>query len=79
MRRIQSACLEQTVHFQLKDGAPKELALRLMREEYEAYKQHLAFRKTRYKILEEQFLTDGSLIIKIIKQYNDHNCGDYLD
>lgn len=79
MRRIQSACLEQTVHFQLKDGVPKDMALRLLAEEYEAYKQHLERRKTKHKILEEDPQPDGSLVIKIIKQYNDHDCGSYLD
>ena len=79
MRRIQPACLEQTVHFQLKDGVPQDMALRLLEEEYEAYKRHLERRKTKHKILEEKTQPDGSLIIKIIKQYNDHDCGSYLD
>ena len=79
MRRIKSACLEQTVHFQLKDGVPHDQALRLMEEEYGAYKQSLARRHTKYKLLEEQRRQDGSLIIKLIKQYNDHDCGTYLE
>lgn len=79
MRRIQSACLEQTVHFQLKDGVEHDIALRLMWEEYEGYRLRLERRKTRYKILEETIQSDGSLVIRIIKQYNDHNCGNYLD
>lgn len=79
MRRIQAACLEQTVHFQLKDGLAHDQAIQLVKEEYEAYRMHLERRKTRHKILEEQTLPDGSIIIKIKKQYNDHNCGTYLD
>lgn len=79
MRRIKSACLEQTVHFRLKEGVPREIALRLMQEEYQGYLHHMAYRKTRYKILEEIPQADGSLVIRIIKQYNDHDCGTYLD
>ena len=79
MRRIHAACLEQTVHFQLKDGLDHGLAIQLVKEEYEAYRMHLERRKTQYKILDEQVLNDGSIVIKIKKQYNDHNCGTYLD
>lgn len=79
MKRIQAACLEQTVHFQLKDGLSDDLARQLVKEEYEAYRIHLERRKTKYKILEEELQPDGSILIKIKKQYNDHDCGTYLD
>ncbi len=79
MRRIQAACLEQTVHFQLKDGLAHDLAIQLVKEEYEAYRLHLERRKIKYKIVEEKTQPDGSIIIKIKKQYNDHSCGTYLE
>lgn len=40
MRRIQAACLEQTIHFMMKDG---------------------------------------SVILKIKRQYNNHGIGNYFD
>jgi hypothetical protein len=34
---------------------------------------------TQYKIIEETTQPDGSVILKIIKQYNASPVGDYLD
>lgn len=34
MKRIQSACLSQTIHFQLKDGIPHEAAVQEAEREY---------------------------------------------
>lgn len=38
MKRIKSACLLQTIHFQLKEDIPHEAAVRGVREELEHYK-----------------------------------------
>ena len=38
MKRIKAACLEQTVHFQLKDDLGHAAAARAVKEEYEHYK-----------------------------------------
>ena len=35
--------------------------------------------RTAYKIEEEAVQPDGSVIVKIRKQYNNHNVGDYMD
>ena len=35
--------------------------------------------RTRYKIVEETVQPDDSILIKIKKQYNHHDCGDYMD
>lgn len=35
--------------------------------------------RTKYKILEETVLQDGSIRIRIIKQYNQSPVGDYLN
>ena len=78
MKRILAACLQQTVHFKLKDGIEPELGAKLVKEEYEGYKLKLERSRTRYQILEEQFQPDGSIIIKIKKQYNDSPCGEYF-
>ena len=79
MKRIKAACLEQTIHFQLKDGVSTELAKEQVRQEYEAYKMQLDRHRTQYKIIEEAEQPDGSLIIKIKKQNNTQPVGTYLD
>ena len=75
MKRIKAACLEQTIHFQLKDGISSEL----VRQEYEAYKTQMGRHQIQYKIVEETEQPDGSLIIKIKKQNNTQPVGSYLD
>ena len=79
MKRIKAACLEQTIHFQLKDGISPELAKQQVRQEYESYKKQMDRHQTRYKIVEEIEQPDGSLIIKIKRQNNTQPVGDYLD
>ena len=79
MKRIQSACLHQTVHFQLKDDIAHQLAVDEVKAEYENYKQQLDRRHIQHKILEEKTLDDGSIVIRIIKQFNSYDAGNYLD
>ncbi len=71
--------MEQTIHFQLKDGISAELAKQQVRQEYESYKAQMDRHKTQYKILEEAEQPDGSLIVKIKKQNNAQPVGNYLD
>lgn len=52
MKRIQSACLHQTVHFQLKDDIAHQLAMDEVKAECENYKQQLDRRHIQHKILE---------------------------
>ena len=79
MKRIKAACLEQTIHFQLKDGISSELAKQQVRQEYESYKVQMDRHRVQYKIIDEAEQPDGSLIIKIKKQNNTQPVGDYLD
>lgn len=79
MKRIKAACLQQTVHFQLKDDLSHDVAVEAVRVEYERYRRQLDQARTQYKILEEQTQSDGSIIIKIKKQYNTTPVGDYMD
>ena len=79
MKRIQSACLIQTLHFQLKEGVPREQAVADVREEYAQYKARLERSHTRYRIMREEPQDDGSIVIEIRKQYNNASCGTYLD
>lgn len=79
MKRIKAECLEQTLHFMLKDGFSPEEAKRQVRQEYEHYKAQMDHRGTLYRILEETEQPDGSLIIKVKRQNNYHPVGGYLD
>ncbi len=78
MKRVQAACICQTLHFFQKDEVSKERNEKLSREEIEKYKQSLEYAKTEYKILDETKQDDGSIVIKVIKQYNNSPVGDYL-
>lgn len=79
MKRVKAACLEQTLHFQLKDGVSSELTRQQVKEEYEIYKAKMDRIQTQYKILSELEQPDGSLIVKIKKQFNAQPVGDYFD
>lgn len=79
MKRIKAACLEQTIHFQLKDRISSEQAKRQVRQEYESYKTQMDRHRIQYKIIEEAEQSDGSLIIRIKKQNNTQPVGSYLD
>ena len=79
MKRIKAACICQTLHFMLKENVGHDYALKLVQEEVSHYKQSLERNHIQYKILEENTLEDGSIMIKIIKQYNQSPEGDYLN
>ena len=79
MKRIKAACICQTLHFMRKENVGHDYALKLVQEEVSHYKQSLERNHIQYKILEENTLEDGSIMIKIIKQYNQSPVGDYLN
>ncbi len=79
MKRVKAACICQTLHFLLKEDFPQDYALKQVRDEVAYYKRKLDANRTQYKILEETEQPDGSIIIKVIKQYNASPVGDYLD
>lgn len=79
MKRIKSACICQTIHFMLKDDISNEFNRKKVEDEVENYKKNLEKNRTQYKIVEESIQDDGSVIIKIIKQYNASPVGDYLN
>ncbi|MGN0907146.1 MAG: hypothetical protein ACI4NM_08360 [Bullifex sp.] len=79
MKRVKAACICQTLHFQLKDDVPREYAAELAQKEYEQYKEHLTRNRTAFRIVEETKEPDGSIVVKVIKQYNESPVGDYLD
>ena len=79
MKRVKAACICQTLHFILKDDLGHDYAVKLVKEEVEKYKASLGRNRTKYKIVSEETQSDGSVMIKIIKQYNMSPVGDYLD
>ena len=79
MKRVKAACICQTLHFMLKDDLGHDYAVKLVKEEVEKYKASLDKNRTKYKIVSEETQSDGSVMIKIIKQYNTSSVGDYLD
>ena len=42
MKRIKAACLEQTIHFMLKEDLPHDEAVQFVKAEYEHYLAQLA-------------------------------------
>lgn len=79
MKRIKEACLLQTIHFQLKEDLGHAAAVQAVRAEYQHYKAQLDRSRTQYKITDEEMQPDGSILIHIKKQYNNHRCGSYMD
>ena len=78
MKRIQSACLEQTIRFVMKDDIPREEARQMVQAEYRHYLEQMDRNRTGYKALEELPQADGSLIVRLKRQYNNYDVGDYL-
>lgn len=79
MKRIKAACICQTLHFLLKEDTEPVLAQRLVQDEVAAYRKRLEVSGAKYRILSEEQQTDGSVILRIKKQYNQSPVGDYLD
>lgn len=79
MKRVKAAYICQTLHFMLKDGLAHSIAARQVREEVEHYKQALERNHTKHKIADETTQEDSSVIVRIIKQYNQSPVGNYLD
>jgi len=79
MKRVKAACICQTLHFMLKEDAEHQWAVNQVKLDVEHYKQSLERNRTKYKIVEETPQSDGSVILKVIKQYNASPVGNYLD
>ena len=66
MKRIISACLEQTQRFE------SEIS-------YQAYIESLERKRIKYKIIDKQIQSDNTVVIKIIRDYNSDPVDGYLD
>lgn len=63
----------------MKEDVGHDYALKMVNEEVEHYKKNLERKNTQYRIVEQAVQADGSIILKIIKQYNASPVGDYLN
>lgn len=79
MKRVKAACICQTLHFMLKEDVGHDYAVKQVKEEVSQYKKTLEHNHTPYRIAEETEQSDGSMILKVIKQYNSSPVGTYLD
>ena len=72
MKRVQAACIFQTLCFQQKEdlNLSGEQLLKLNRTELEGYIKKLDEQKLRYRITDQQELENGSIVIRVRKQYN---------
>ncbi len=66
MKRIESACLEQTLIFD-------------SREELEIFKRQLEKKRVPFKVEGVQDLTDGMVSVRMLRRYVHDPVGDYLD
>lgn len=79
MKRVKAACICQTLHFMLKEDVGHDYAVQLVKQEAEQYKKTLERNRTQYKIVDETEQFDGSIMLKVIKQYNSSPVGNYMD
>lgn len=78
MKRIRAACICQTFHFFQKDNVEHEYTAQAVQNEVMNYKKQLERNHVQYQILSEVLQPDGSILLHIIKQYNNAPVGNYL-
>lgn len=73
MKRVKAACIFQTLVFSQKEdcGFSVEQIRSLNRQEVSRYRQTLERTHTRYQIESETEEADGSITVRVRKQYND--------
>ena len=73
MKRVKSACILQTLVFMQKEdcGLSRNSILEANRREVEHYKHTMDRTHTRYQIVSQEEQEDGSIIVRVRKQYND--------
>ncbi len=82
MKRIQSACILQTLVFSQKEdsGMTRQQQLKANHDEIARYQAAMQRNRTRYQILEEIEQEDGSILVRVRKQYNDRaDVSEYFD
>lgn len=73
MKRIKAACIQQTLVFAQKEdcGLTREQQRKRNHDEISSYKATMDRRHTKYQIVEETDQSDGSVLVRVRKQYND--------
>ena len=72
MKRVKAACILQTLVFAQKDDCGLTLEQQLkVNHEVSRYKATMDRSRTRYQIAEETEQADGSVLVRVRKQYND--------
>ena len=73
MKRVKAACILQTLVFAQKGdcGLTREQQLKVNHDEVSRYKAAMDRSRTRYQITEETEQADGSVLVRVRKQYND--------
>lgn len=73
MKRVKAACIFQTLVFAQKEdcGISRDQQLHINRDEVARYKASLDRSGTRYQITEETEQENGSIIVRVRKQYNE--------
>ena len=73
MKRVKAACILQTLVFMQKDDGflSKNSILEANRREVERYTNAMDRTHTRYQIVSQEEQEDGSIIVRVRKQYND--------
>ena len=82
MKRIKSACIFQTLIFAQKPELElsKQAALKINHEEIERYKSAMDRAKTRYQLVSVEDQDDGSVVVRVKKQYtNKTDVSEYFD
>lgn len=82
MKRIKSACIFQTLIFAQKPELElcKQDALKINHEEIERYKSAMERANTRYQIVSVEDQDDGSVVVRVKKQYTDKtDVSEYFD
>lgn len=73
MKRVKAACILQTLVFLQKDDGylSKNSVLEANRREVERYTQQMDRNHVRYQIVSQEEQEDGSIIVRVRKQYNE--------
>ena len=73
MKRVKAACIFQTLVFAQKEdcGMTREQQLAVNREEVGRYRATMDRQRVRYQITEETEQSDGSVLVRVKKQYNE--------
>lgn len=73
MKRVKAACILQTLVFMQKEdcGLSRNAILEANRRELATYKKTLERTGTRYQIVSEEEQENGTILVRVRKQYND--------